>query len=421
MAVLIAHASKSENGTVNGTKGDQTGREVCIREWYNKPWNIMIRFTDSKMANKVADCMEMAAKNDFIGYSQLNRNTLLNEARKYNYNVSKVNVPVNADCSSLVSVACMYAGIPESTLTLNGNCATTRTIRQILKSTGEVDIYTTSPYLTKTDRLKRGDILLREGSHIVVVIKAEGNPYLLTSSLMKEGSIGESVKWLQAELNANGANLKTDGQFGKATKLAVLLYQKDHGLVADGIVGAKTIYSLKTKQPVIKTNDTAKIIWDYLMSKIQNPYGVAGLMGNLRAESGLNPKNLQNSSEKRLNFTDESYTKAVDNGTYKNFATDNAGYGLAQWTSSGRKKALLESKGNASIGDLNVQLNYLWEELSTSYKLVLERLKTAISVREASNIVLSKFERPKDQSEAVQIKRIGYSQEYFDKFAGGKI
>lgn len=245
MAVLIAHASSSENGTVSGTKGDQTGREVCIREWYNKPWNIMIRFTDLKMANKVADCMEMAAKNDFIGYSQQNRNTLLNEARKYNYNVSKVNVPVNTDCSALVSVACMYAGIPESVLTLNGNCATTRTIKQILKSTGEVDIYTTSPYLTKTDRLKRGDILLREGSHVVVVIKAEGNPYLLTSSLMKEGSIGESVGWLQYELCKHGYKVVIDKVFGKKTKLAVLLFQKDHNLQQDGIVGQYTIQKLK--------------------------------------------------------------------------------------------------------------------------------------------------------------------------------
>lgn len=420
MAVIIAHASISENGSVNGVKGDQTEREVCTRQWYSKPWNVLIRFTDVKMANKVADCMEMAAKNEQIGYSQATRNTLLNEARKYNYNVSKVSVPVNTDCSALVSVACMYAGIPESALTLNGNCATTRTIRQSLKATGEVDIYTTAPYLTKTDKLKRGDILCKEGAHIVVVVKVDGNPYLITSTLMREGSIGESVKWLQTELNANGANLTVDGQFGKQTKLAVILYQKDHGLVADGIAGAKTIAALKAKQPVVNTTDTAKVIWDYLMAKIENPYGVAGMMGNLRAESGLNPKNLQNSCEKRLNFNDESYTKAVDNGTYKNFATDKAGYGLAQWTSSGRKEALLKSKGNASIGDLTVQLNYLWKELSTSYKLVLERLKTAGSVREASNIVLSKFERPKDQSEAVQIKRITYSQEYFDKFTGGK-
>lgn len=72
------------------------------------------------------------------------------------------------------------------------------------------------------------------------------NPYTLTSSLMKEGVKGSSVKWLQWELNESGANLKVDGVFGKQTKLAVLLYQKDHGLVQDGIVGKKTIESLKS-------------------------------------------------------------------------------------------------------------------------------------------------------------------------------
>lgn len=420
MAVLIAHASSDENKNAKGGKaGDQTGKEVCIREWYNKPWNVVIRFTDATMANKVADCMEMACKNEQIGYDQLQRNTLLNKARKYNYNVSKVTEPCETDCSALVSVACMYAGIPESTLTLNGNCATTRTLRQILKSTGEVEIYTTPLYTAKSDRLKRGDIVLKEGSHVAVVVKIDGN-YKLTSTLLKEGSVGESVKWLQAELNANGANLTIDGQFGKQTKLAVLLYQKNHGLVADGIVGAKTIEALKSKKAVVKTADNEKVIWDYLIKKISNPYAVAGLMGNLRAESGLNPKNLQNTSEKKLGMNDEQYTSAVDNQTYKHFTSDNCGYGIAQWTSSGRKKALYEYRGNRSIGSLEMQLDFLWHELNTSYKKVLNGILSSNSVREASDIVLTKFERPKDQSEAVKIKRANFGMEYFNKY-GGKL
>ena len=36
--------------------------------------------------------------------------------------------------------------------------------------------------------------------------------------------------------------------------------------------------------------------------------------------------------KKKLGFTDESYTEAVDNKTYKNFIYDKAGYGLVQWT-----------------------------------------------------------------------------------------
>ena len=41
-------------------------------------------------------------------------------------------------------------------------------------------------------------------------------------------------------------------------------------------------------------------IWNYLVGKGLSKAGAAGLMGNLYAESALNPKNLQNSYEKGL-------------------------------------------------------------------------------------------------------------------------
>lgn len=71
------------------------------------------------------------------------------------------------------------------------------------------------------------------------------NPYKLTATIMRQGSRGESVKWLQWELNRHGANLELDGIFGIKTKLAVLLFQKDNKLSQDGIVGPKTIDKLK--------------------------------------------------------------------------------------------------------------------------------------------------------------------------------
>ena len=64
--------------------------------------------------------------------------------------------------------------------------------------------------------------------------------------------------------------------------------------------------------------DRETLIWQYLQSRLNNPYGTAGLMGNLYAESALNPQNLQNSFEKSLGYTDQEYTKAVNNGTYNN-------------------------------------------------------------------------------------------------------
>lgn len=45
--------------------------------------------------------------------------------------------------------------------------------------------------------------------------------------------------------------------------------------------------------PLIGTTNEEKI-WNYLKSKGLSDYGAAGLMGNLYAESGLRPNNLQN-------------------------------------------------------------------------------------------------------------------------------
>ena len=73
----------------------------------------------------------------------------------------------------------------------------------------------------------------------------EKNPYNLSKRIIKFGDKGESVKWLQWELNQHGAALTVDGIFGKQTKLSVLLFQGDKGLVADGIVGPKTIAALQ--------------------------------------------------------------------------------------------------------------------------------------------------------------------------------
>lgn len=158
-------------------------------------------------------------------------------------------------------------------------------------------------------------------------------------------------------------------------------------------------------------------IYDKLMDAIGNPYGVCGLMGNIKAESNMNSINMQNSYEARLEMNDAKYTLAVDDGSYTDFATDRVGYGLCQWTSGGRKAALLafaKQKG-ASIGDADMQIEFLIYELNTSYKNVLSVLKNASSVKEASDVVVTKYERPADQSAAVLAKRASYGQEYFNE------
>lgn len=159
-------------------------------------------------------------------------------------------------------------------------------------------------------------------------------------------------------------------------------------------------------------------IWNFLLGKIGNPYGVAGLMGNLYNESRLDPGLLQSTYARKLNMSSSEYTIAVDNGSYTNFVNDGAGYGLAQWTYWSRKEALLEfaKQQKASICDLIMQLEYLWFEIQ-KYKAVIQTLKEAKSVREASDIVMEKYERPTDQSETARERRAFFGQQYYDQFA----
>ena len=162
-------------------------------------------------------------------------------------------------------------------------------------------------------------------------------------------------------------------------------------------------------------------VWDYFYAKLGNAYGVAGLMGNLNAESGgFRANNLQNSYERSLGMSDDEYTAAVDSGAYTNFVHDSAGYGIAQWTFWSRKEALLNfaRQRGASIGDLYMQLDYLWYELSVKYSTLATVLRNATSVREASDVILLQFERPADQSEAAQIRRASYGQIFYDRHAG---
>ena len=173
----------------------------------------------------------------------------------------------------------------------------------------------------------------------------------------------------------------------------------------------------ETSAPIPENTSNEQRIWNKLLTHFNNPYGVAGLMGNIRAESNLRPDNLQNSYEKKLGLTDSGYVIAVDTGIYDNFVHDKAGFGLAQWTYWSRKQNLYNymKARNLSIADLDGQIDFLIDELK-GYKTVYSVLKNANSVKEASDAVLTGYEKPADQSEAVKEKRAGYGLEYYSKY-----
>ena len=143
--------------------------------------------------------------------------------------------------------------------------------------------------------------------------------------------------------------------------------------------------------------------------------GAIGTIDNLEAESdGFYSNRMEYLLKNRLKtdgyiYTDESYTTAIDNGkiSKEKFMHPRPGcqygYGLAQWTSPGRKKRLYElaKQKCVSISDLKMQLEYLIYELKNTYKNVWNMLITATSIRTASDYFLKHFEIPANTGETV--------------------
>lgn len=253
MAVRIGHASIDENGKIYGGKvGDQTGKEVCIRNWYNKGWEFVARAKDPAVAEKLAAAMEAACANPNIGYDQLARNTLMTQAKAVGYDLSKIATPCECDCSSLVSV-CVRAAVGRNYYT--GNAPTTRTLKKTLTSLGGFEILTDSKYLAGTDYLRRGDILCKAGSHTVMVLDdgvAAGTgsipstpmedpaTYTVTLPVLQKGSKGAAVRLLQTLLISCGyscGNAGVDGDFGSGTENALECFQEDNGLQVNSKCG----------------------------------------------------------------------------------------------------------------------------------------------------------------------------------------
>ena len=179
----------------------------------------------------------------------------------------------------------------------------------------------------------------------------------------------------------------------------------------------------------MKTNETTDKIWKLLHTYWMNDYGAAAMMGNLYAESGMIPNRLEELCRKRLiektgkNWSDEEYTRAVDSGDISRdeflhpLPGKQYGYGLAQWTSPGRKGELYDrcKKDGTSIGDLDTQVAFLYSELATNYIFVFQACQNAKSVNEASDIILTKFEAPKN-AEKMKDTRAKYGQFFYDHY-----
>ena len=247
MAVTLAAAHIDENGHASGGRaGDQTGREVCFRNYYvhSKGWRVF-RPKSSAAAEKIAQDAEWACNNSKIGYDQDQRESLYKVSEPFGFNCSKVKMACETDCSALVRVCCAYAGIMLPAFNTSNEAG-------VLLSSGEFVELFGSKYQTQDIYLRRGDILVtRTKGHTEIVVsngsKSGAATVVSDPRVLKIGMEGSDVKSLQQKLIKAGfscGKYGADGDFGDATEMAVRRFQTQQGLAVDGQAGPQTMAAL---------------------------------------------------------------------------------------------------------------------------------------------------------------------------------
>lgn len=167
----VIHASIDEHGNAKGgAAGDQTGKEVCIADFNpDRGWNKVLRCKSSKIVDKMISKGKKICTSNIAGYDQNQRNTLHTQLKKFGYNVSDYiasKVKSETDCSAFMTVLAIAGGVKKLEYDNNGNAPTTSTMVNAFVNSGQFD----SLAYKKGMKLKKGDILVKEGSHTAMYI-----------------------------------------------------------------------------------------------------------------------------------------------------------------------------------------------------------------------------------------------------------
>lgn len=122
--------------------------------------------------------------------------------------------------------------------------------------------------------------------------------------------------------------------------------------------------------------------------------GAAGLVGNLSAESNLNP------FASSAGYTPEQ----IKSMNRDQFLASKGGFGIAQWTTNDRKAALWDYT-HGDITNLQKQIDFLVYEMKTKYPDVWKALcNNQISIAEAVKMVQDRYEHPLKGKERTNIR-----------------
>ena len=211
MSIKIGHAAGDEKGGAHGGQaGDQTGRETRVQDWYASGWTVVLRPKSPDVAEKMATACETLCNSNLVGYDQWERNTLWDELEKVNWDPKKLVTKCETDCSAFMSACAKVAGVDIPRVALGGgkyNSPVTWTMRQAFSSTGAFEVLTDKKYLTGTQYLKRGDVLVKEpqsGGHTAMVLgdgsSESGSTWTPIATITKEAKATEVARYFDGNV-----------------------------------------------------------------------------------------------------------------------------------------------------------------------------------------------------------------------------
>ena len=171
-----------------------------------------------------------------------------------------------------------------------------------------------------------------------------------------------------------------------------------------------------------KTDMSKQTIWNYLKTHTDlTEQSIAGIMGNLEAESNCESVRVQGDFSVDRNAS-KAYVQMIDNGTLTEdqMASDQRGFGLAQWTYPQRKRNLLSSckSQGKSIGDEEAQLAFMLSEMQNEYATMWRTLLSCKDISVAAYLVCHNYERPAFENTAI---RTSLGQKIYDEFHGTEV
>ncbi len=215
----------------------------------------------------------------------------------------------------------------------------------------------------------------------------------------------------------SGANANTSASSGGTVSTAGSIASAVSRVAASAVSGVGALAGAAVAAMTSQPNWTAMSREErmrYAVNRLVTTYGypvngAAGIVGNLWAESGILPNRVEGSQQatpmRARDFngvvTDFTAAQIMNRDRQAQQGPRLPGIGLAQWTSSARRRGLFQHQyqgrvlGENVLFSMDAQLDYLVNELNTNYTRVNRVVRDAsVTVDDASDEVLYNFEVP---------------------------